>query len=69
MFGVQNAKISNDVYPPRMAPIGAKLLENTFQVICNFGFVDAEQNFFGDLFTKKNGAKSITRCFGGATMV
>ena len=29
-------KFQTDVYPPRMAPIGAKLWENAFQVICNF---------------------------------
>ena len=32
-----------------MAPIGAKLQQNAFWTICDFGFFGAE-NFFADLF-------------------
>ena len=31
--------------PPRMAPIGVKLWENTFQAICNISCFDVGHNF------------------------
>ena len=34
------------VYPPRMAPIGAKLWENAFQMIPNVSFSDTEKNIW-----------------------
>ena len=39
------SKLRTILYPPNMAPIGAKLWENAFQAICKFSFCDAE-NFF-----------------------
>ena len=37
------SKLRTVVYPPNMAPIGAKLWENAFQAICKFSFFDAEK--------------------------
>ena len=61
-------KFQTAVYRPRMAPIGAKLWENTFQTICNVSFFDAERKIV-DVFPKQIGVKSIDRFSGGATMV
>ena len=44
-------KFSTPVYPPRMAPFGLKLWENTFQMIPNVSFSGTEKN---DFFYKKN---------------
>ena len=41
------SKLRTVVYPPNMAPIGAKLWQNAFQTICNFSFFDAEIFCFG----------------------
>ena len=41
------------VYPPRMAPIGAKLWENAFQMIPNVSFSDTEKKI-GRFFSNEN---------------
>ena len=45
-------KFQTAVYPPRMAPIGAKLWENAFQTICNISFFDVGKKI-GDFFCAK----------------
>ena len=46
------SKLWTAVYPPRKAPIGAKLRQNTFQTNCNFSVFNAENSFL-DFFAKK----------------
>ena len=64
--GFQKRKIRTAVYPSNMAPIGAKLCQNAFQMIPDISFLDAEKHGLAILFLKKNGVKSINRFFGGA---
>ena len=40
-------ELRTSVYPPDLAPIGAKLRQHAFQTICNFRFFDTEKFFFG----------------------
>ena len=39
------SKLRTAVYPPNMAPIGAKLCQNAFQVIPDISFFDAKKKF------------------------
>ena len=51
-FG-RTEKFRTAVYPSNMSPIGAKLWQNTFQVICNALFFDADffcESFFSKIF-------------------
>ena len=52
--------LRTSVYPPNLAPIGAKLRQRAFRKICNFRFFDAEI-FFRQNFRIK---KSDFRQFG-----
>ena len=45
-------KLRTVVYPPNMAPIGAKLWENAFQAICKFSFFDAEHFFWTKILSR-----------------
>ena len=49
---VLRSKLRTAVYPPRMAPIGAKLWENAFQMIPNVSFSDTEKKI-GRSFLQK----------------
>ena len=59
------SKLRTAVYPPNMAPIGAKLWENAFQAICKFSFFDAEI-FLDKKFVKGSIFFSRNWRFGGA---
>ena len=58
------SKLRTAVYPPRMAPIGAKLWENAFQTIPDISFFDAEKKKLTILFPGQ--IKKLP--FGGATI-
>ena len=64
--GFQKRKIRTAVYPSNMAPIGAKLCQNAFQMIPDISFLDAEKHGLAIFFQTKIGVKSINRFFGGA---
>ena len=64
--GFQKRKIRTAVYPSNMAPIGAKLCQNAFQMIPNISFLDAKKHVLAFFFRKQIGVKSINRFFGGA---
>ena len=53
------SKLRTVVYPPNMAPIGAKLWQNAFQTICNFSFFDPENFFWGKFFGTKNSGSTF----------
>ena len=44
------SKLRTAVYPPNMAPIGAKLCQNAFQVIPDISFFDAHKHFWRQKF-------------------
>ena len=44
------SKLRTAVYPPNMAPIGAKRWENAFQVIPDISFFDAHEHFWRQKF-------------------
>ena len=69
------SKLRTAVYPPNMAPIGAKLCQNAFQVIPDISFFDAKNKFSTKIFVKKifvNTPKIFfqqSACFGEAVQV
>ena len=60
-------KLWTAVYPPRMAPIGAKLCQNAFQTIPDIWFFDALKIFSMKFLDRKWSIKSKIVRFGGAT--
>ena len=52
-----------------MAPIGAKLRQNTFQTICNFRFFDAEKKQIDEHFRCRKRFSSFSVDFGGVRRV
>ena len=44
------SKLRTAVYPPNMAPIGAKLCQNAFQVIPDISFFDTHKHFWRQKF-------------------
>ena len=51
--GFQKRKIRTAVYPSNMAPIGAKLCQNAFQMIPDISFLDADKHVLAIFFQKK----------------
>ena len=57
------SKLRTAVYPPNMAPIGAKLCQNAFQVIPDISFFDAKNKFSTKMFDKKNSRQHPEKFF------
>ena len=47
-------ELRTSVYPSNLAPISAKLRQNTFQTICSFSFFDPENKKNGEKKSEKN---------------
>ena len=69
------SKLRTAVYPPNMAPIGAKLCQNAFQVIPDISFFDTHKHFWRQKFLSEkffvNTPKIFQQsaCFGEAVQV
>ena len=62
------SKLRTAVYPPNMAPIGAKLCQNAFQTIPNISFSDVEKICSSNFFVHKTRFRLVSSSFGVATI-